>query len=613
MLKIEYDEWTKLCDNLKKYINVYRRFYLQLYPITEDYLEKISKKKYFDRYIKTGAFLWNDKNWIKCENPSMNINGTLRHRNLISPLFYIIYIYIGKKISNLYRSKRNNNIEVYYAGNLEKNKYHYKEEYNEFCKLAIKLSKNYKYYIKTDIKNFFDSINIDLLFSYISDNINDEKMNISLEELNFIEEFIKFTGNGKISQIEEGVTSSYLATIIYLEKLDNRLYEYLKENEIIDEFKIIRYVDDLYIFLNTKFDIEKLYEQIINFINDIVYDYSISINVNKTSIKEVEDLEKDLKHLSYLDEEYINGNINKIINDMDLNEVLLDIQSENNITREKYNTILKNRLGNIDNYTENEIFNSIIYTNNSILSNKKMIDNLRILINYKFDFIYCDPKRLTILILKTKDEKTIKLFLKKLYQKNNVSGWNRYDKIAVEQYLLQRKFKNDDLINNLSSIKNLEVYINYFIINDWSNENCFQIQVKLCERLIDEDDTRCFFLYSFFKFEEDKKNYKLKHSFFKSYFEAISAVIYARSVNQSLDYQKMYKETTLRKSYEKMIGNKKYNHDIHKICHLRNENMVNHAGGNNNNNVYKEIDDNIDSIKKMVNEAIEITYKKYDK
>ncbi len=614
MLKIEYNEWIELCNNLKKYIIAYRKFYLQLYPITEEILEKIKEENYFNKYIKTGAFLWDDINWIKCENPSMNVDGTLRQRNLISPLFYIIYIYIGNKINKLYKNKRNTDIEVYYAGNLDKNRYHYKNEYNDFCKRAIKLSKNYKYYIKTDIKNFFSSINIDLLFYYISSNINDTKLNISLEELNFMEEFIKFIGDGKLPQIEEGITSSYLATKIYLEEIDNNLYTYLKENESIKEFKIIRYVDDLYIFLDTNINKEEIYEQIINFINDVIYEYSITININKTEIKDVEKLETDLKHLSYLDEEYIKENINEIINDTDLHDILFDILIENNITREKYNLILKNRLGNIDNYTENEIFNSIIYTSNSIMSNKNMIDILKLLIDQKFDFMYCDPKRLTILIVKTKDEETIKLFLNKLYQKKKVLGWNRYDKIAVEQYLLQRQFINRDLINNLSSIRNLKNYISYFINKDWSKMPNSQIQAKLCERLIYKEDTRYFVLYAFFKFEENKENYELKHSFFKSYFEAISAVLYARNVGESLNYERMYTEGSLRKNYEKIMGNKKYNDDIHKIFQLRNKNMVNHAGGNNNDiSIYKEIDENINKIKNIIKEAIEIIYNKYDK
>lgn len=611
MLEIEYNEWIELCDNLKKYINSYRKFYIQLYSITEGILENLKDEHYFNKYIKTGAFLWNDTNWIKCENPSMNADGTLRQRNLISPLFYIIYIYIGGKINKLYKEKRNEDIEVYYAGNFDKHRYHYKKEYNEFCKKAIKLSKKYKYYIKTDIKNFFNNINIDLLFYYISSNINDTKLNVSLEELNFMKEFLKFIGDGKLPQIEEGITSSYLATKIYLEEIDNKLYIYLNEHESINQFKIIRYVDDLYIFFDIDANKEKVYENIINFMNDIIYEYGITININKTEVRDVENLEGDLKHLSYLDEQYIKENINEIINDTDLHDVLFDILLESNITREKYNIILKDRLGNIDNYTENEILNSIIYTNNSNVSNKNMIDILKLLIEKKFEFIYCDPKRITILIIKTKDEETIKLFLNRLYQKQRKSGWNRYDKIAVEQYLLQRQFVSKDLINNLSGIRSLKKYIINFINKDWSRVLKSDIQTKLCEKLIYEEDTRYFFLYAFFKFEEDKGNYELKHSFFKSYFEAISAVLYARNTGQILNYERMYKEGSLRNNYERIIGDKKYNNDIHKICQLRNKNMVNHAGGNNDDiSIHNEIDENINKIKNIVFEAIEIIYKK---
>lgn len=169
----------------------------------------------------------------------------------------------------------------------------------------------------------------------------------------------------------------------------------------------------------------------------------------------------------------------------------------------------------------------------------------------------------------------------------------------------------DDLKNNLYSIKNLKDYISYFINKDWSEILNSQIQTKLCEKLIYEEDTRYFFLYAFFKFEEDKGNYELKHLFFKSYFESISAVLYARNMKQPLNYKKMYKEGSLRNNYQEITGSNIYNSDIHTICQLRNNNNVNHAGGKNDNiNVYKEIDENISNIKKIVDEAIEIIYKK---
>ena len=39
--------------------------------------------------------------------------------------------------------------------------------------------------------------------------------------------------------------------------------------------------------------------------------------------------------------------------------------------------------------------------------------------------------------------------------------------------------------------------------------------------------------------------------------------------------------------------------------------MVNHAGGNNNDiSIYKEIDENINKIKNIIKEAIEIIYNK---
>ena len=78
-------------------------------------------------------------------------------------------------------------------------------------------------------------------------NCNDS---VQLNQLKIYKEFLQYCGKGRFPLVENSIASSYLATVVYLNDSDNRLVDYLTNNLNIADFKIVRYVDDLYIFSN---------------------------------------------------------------------------------------------------------------------------------------------------------------------------------------------------------------------------------------------------------------------------------------------------------------------------------------------------------------------------
>ncbi|WP_180948410.1 reverse transcriptase domain-containing protein [Lactobacillus crispatus] len=102
-----------------------------------------------------------------------------------------------------------------------------------------------------------------------------------------------------------------MATVVYLNDSDNRLVDYLTNNLNIADFKIVRYVDDLYIFSN-EFDIRS-FHKIRNKYSSYLKKEDLAINSEKTKFLRSDELENEIK-TSFYGEDQI-----EIVDDSDLN------------------------------------------------------------------------------------------------------------------------------------------------------------------------------------------------------------------------------------------------------------------------------------------------------
>lgn len=185
----------------------------------------------------------------------------------------------------------------------------YKQDYDEFYKLINTHISDCQYFIKTDVTNFFPNIDLDVLINQIDKRSNLDDVCFTPTQLKMIKELLLYCGAGKFPTIENSTASSYLATIVYMDEIDNRIYQFIKEKiDCISDFKIIRYVDDMYILVSSSHDIVMLYDaykQIRNEYSSILKEYGLSLNAKKCCLKPAIEINDELKKSLY--DEYFNG------------------------------------------------------------------------------------------------------------------------------------------------------------------------------------------------------------------------------------------------------------------------------------------------------------------
>ncbi|HHY29013.1 MAG TPA: AbiA family abortive infection protein, partial [Desulfitobacterium dehalogenans] len=468
MFSIEYEDWKRVCAQIFIQKRGRKKMYLQWYPFTRlsnNDKETLMSEDFFCNFIQNGVFLYYSENWLVANNYIMKGDGNFRNASLISPIMYLLALTIGKTISKKYVSLRPSNVTAFYAGNFDEDRFYYRKDYDVFFKTLNNYSQSYQYFIKTDIKDFFPNINVNRLFEMIDHRLEETGKPISQKDLLLYKELLLCMGQGEFPLVENSAVSSYLATIIYLEQADTKLHDYIqnKENEIIG-FSMVRYVDDLYILFNSQTPeniLMPVVSRILNSYSSELKAINLSLNRGKTSWKRISELNDELEKSLY--DEQINGKEFRITDLVD-NNILMNFleQLENESVRyrldtSRYMELIKMHfsLSGVE-YTPQEVYNSLVYEKHDLFLNEKVIEKLRSLISFDYSFLKLDAKRLTIMVLKTKNGPLVKCLLSKLFDSNRKGTWNIFDTSLAINYLLQRNFEHCDL---LKILKQEEKYV----------------------------------------------------------------------------------------------------------------------------------------------------------
>jgi len=144
--------------------------------------------------------------------------------------------------------------------------------YKKFLEIH-KRSKESKFYLKLDIKNFFGSITKENLFQELEFlvNVNDNKLNDSIME--------KILGIITLNNsLPQGAVTSPAVSNIFFRRIDQRIYKYCKKREVIYS----RYADDLlFSTSNTKVFNDKNIIYFIKMIVKILKDFGLELNRKK--------------------------------------------------------------------------------------------------------------------------------------------------------------------------------------------------------------------------------------------------------------------------------------------------------------------------------------------
>lgn len=523
MINISYDIWKNACNLVKEYSKKYGKFYLQIYPFYKyNNLDVISSEMFFKNYVANGAIFTNYNNFDRIDNYCRKSDGSYRKRFLLSPILYIYYIALGLYFSKKYNQIRNDEIFVEYGANFENGDLHYRNSYRNFVKYIGNNCCEYNYYYKLDISDYFNKIDIDKLIFRLA---NSFKFN--QKEQMLFKEFINWCGGGNFPQTECGVTSSYLATIVYFDIIDNRLYNLLSKEKNIKKFKICRYVDDLYILLDIdgRLNTNSIENRISSLYENLIYQYGLSINRNKSSFRTIDNIFSDLKSFSIFEDCEENVEIPK-----EYKEYLLKFLTElsqyaekDGLNYQEYLKLINKYFDDPDSaYHATQILYVLLYKNVSWLKESKVTKKITKIIENDFNVLSVDPRRLISLIVNTHDEKLIKKFLNKLYYTSEEGNWLISHNFMALQYLLYRNFSSSKLLNKMRQYSpEIVDFIVKFYKNDW-RKNIISINVDHQIMKLNYKDTSI----SFFKFLEIisiKNGDVLKaQAYNKNYFDSIT-------------------------------------------------------------------------------------------
>ncbi|MDQ0177148.1 AbiA family abortive infection protein [Bacillus chungangensis] len=623
MFSIKYDDWRNTCSQIFNQKHGRKRMYLQWYPFTrlsQKEKELLISQEFFNSFIKSGLFLYYSENWIVPNNYIMKGDGNFRNASLVSPIMYLLALTIGKSISNVYVCKRPQGIKVFYAGNFDEDRLYYKKDYDVFFKTINKISQSYQYYIKTDVKDFFPNIDMNKLFDMINNRLSVIANPISQKDLLLYKELLLCLGQGEFPLIENSTVSSYLATVVYLEKPDIKLNHYVENKEKdITEFVMIRYADDLYILFNSNTPQKKLMpivNRVINFYSSELKKLGLSLNRSKTTWRRISELNEELKKSLY--DEQFNGKDFNITDIVDADLLLKFLENIENallnysLDVTEYTKIVNNTFFiKQTEYTPQEIFNSLVYEKHQLFNNPQIINKLLLLINFDYSFLKLDTKRFMIMFLKTKDGNLIKAMLAKLFEANRNGVWSIYDTSLAINYLLQRNFEHRDLLKilrneeqNIHSYYNLYCKCSFFKSIKQSHQNYIR---KFGKNAFYFKDDKLFFFYFMYMVELKKKNYLSAFAYFKNFFDRISAHLAFAINNDNAkgkpNYKKYYKEGAFKSLYKNIPSSDIV---IRKAHTIRNANPLSHSSAEliDNNNTPKDILTSIEELSLLIKSKI---------
>ncbi len=623
MFGVSYDTWKSICNMYFSLNAGSQKAYLQWFPFTKlssADKENISGEEFYNSYIKTASFMLFPPAMHRSENYLQKGDGSFRDSSLVAPVLFLFLQSIGLEVHNHYSPIRPSDISVYYAGNYEYLRPKYKQDYDDFFKELNASIDEYQYFFKTDITNFFANISVDRLISQIDKVCNSGTVVFSQTQLRLFKELLTYCGNGRFPLIENSVASSYLATVVYLDAVDKALHEYISKNiTAFSSFRIVRYVDDMYILISSDKpigDLHNAYNEIRNEYSSILKNYGLALNTKKCCLKESKEINLELKKSLY--DEYFNGlkhNIEELfsgalyrfLNDLSI-ELLFD-----SIDIERYNELINEHFSSDDiEFTPSEVFNYFVYEDEDELKSEPVVKEIVGLVERSISFISLDPKRLTVMIMKTQSDKAIKGFLNQLFRNNRSGKWNSYDTAIAISYLIQSKFRHIDLLDILSD-RHPNLYDYYFYHCKNSTIRCFDLwSVKKLAKVIAQD-SKAHYLYFMYLCEMKRANYMAAFAYYKNYFDRVTADLDFAAGNdprlKKPNYNMFYREGTLIRFYSSIDDSKTVIEKAHK---LRNANPLSHASSEllDSNNTSKDLCESIKALSALIYGYIDILNEK---
>lgn len=564
--------------------------------INEGYRSFVSRKDYFEQRVVNNLFYdLNKEFFISFYAKAKNIYG-IRNYSFMSFSLRLMHNAIGlyllhfsqEYFKNYYSSI--DTIHSFYGGNIkfENNdvnfktqNIYYKNEYLKFRNVLSKHTKNQTNAIvlRLDIENYFDNLPTGTLLntlkklskpSIIQQFIYDET---TIKE---IQQFYRFVMKNKlgIPQVDNDIISGYLGHL-YLTFIDLEIDSLMKIKSYYD-YKIIRYMDDLYLIfepidINNKGDAKKEAIDILGAVKDLVYNkYGLKIN-NKTNIyffkneNEKRNFFQDTKNHSVI--KFLETPIDVQDNNKhdDPQTIINDIFQELEKIKDE-GVEIELGTNEIEQHTLHKIFDSRVKQLLNKSDNKKKLE--QVFQDFNFDFIKVSPLVLTILV--TKNESTKQKYTDFLLNKSKISS---NDREMILELLKQQEFKDGSLIDKLALDRYFSHILDLYDITDPNVEypGYFELSIDEINTVI-ANNTEVIKQMELRVLNELSGDYSVALNHLVNEFQAV-----CYSLDNKKD-QKKYDANSVVSLLEKVNINHEQCIVIRNMFDRRNNNLISHAG-----------------------------------
>jgi len=287
---LTFELWTsaqKLLDyqiNDKSKYKTYNTLNFYYFDKVKSLTKKVGEKIFYNERVSNNLFYALEREFYfhKYTVPKTGIG--LRSYCFFSypmqKLMYAFGLYLLRTTQKFLIDNRSNKIKSFYGGDLKFNEETkelvlnkdttlYYKHYHNFKRELVNETKNpvNKVFLRLDIQNYFDNISIAKLLDLIETNVKpgDLKIyNFDSSTKEQIEFYYRFLSNGidNIPQSDNNIISSFISHL-YLTFgdfiIEDAINELNRQYEIVVNYKIIRYVDDIYLSLDFKeFDVLEL-------------------------------------------------------------------------------------------------------------------------------------------------------------------------------------------------------------------------------------------------------------------------------------------------------------------------------------------------------------------
>lgn len=570
-----FESWQLACVLVQKERSRLDK-YLQWYPfskLSKDDWETIKAEDFYSTYIKDGSFILVESMRFITKGYMQKQGMTLRASTLVAPVLFLYLLAFGLEYVRVFKDPRSEGVCLY-SGNLKQEWIHYRKSYQAFVESKQFCSEEYEHCIKTDITNFFGSINVDMLLTEMQ-NCSDGQF--SSTDALFVRGLLLYCGNGGFPTIQNHPTLSFLATQVYLSGIDVSLHERLSRINGISSFELIRYVDDLFIFFNLEDEsgLMTTSHAIINIYADLLHNQGLALKQEKLKVMTPAEVRTSAVTISAVD--FTGSDVDtdfkigyKAI--VDLFSSIAEAIDEGDYSQD----IL---FSSIEEYFSQDtlavpavmLFRQCLYKMPKVFQNEHIVLAIsRVLSKGSVGFTF-NTSELVLCLLHTRDETLVKQMLNNLFAAERNESWNSLDCIVALTYLQQRGMKHADLLALLKRQDfGLGQYCSSYCVYNFS-----QIVITPAEkglvRLVEGDIPSKIQYVSYLQNDRTDNSFE-KASYFRSFFDRAVSYISARKKGKKLKW--LFDEKELTKTFK---DTERARTIIHEAERLRRNNPIIHA------------------------------------